>query len=107
MDRFAANALRTLGIATAVFVILGSGLLLLISLCFRSFSLSGHPEPPDPGNLAVSYAFMGGSVVALASGVFVIALLARGFVRTPDRSSGRLSSADGVAHTTSPRVAHL
>jgi hypothetical protein len=88
MDRFAANTLRTLGIiAVAICVILASGVLLLLGLCFASLSKmgTGHSNPGED-------LFVGGFFLAAVGvgGIFAIAYLARGYQRDLDRpATGR------------------
>jgi hypothetical protein len=90
MDRFAANTLRTLGIiAVAICVILASGVLLLLGLCFASLSKmgTGHSNPGE--DLFVGGFFLA-AVGVVVGGIFAIAYLARGYQRDPDRpANGR------------------
>jgi len=85
MDRFAANTFRTLGIiAVAVCVILASGVLLLLGLCFAAFSKmgTGHSNPGE--DLFVGGFFLA-ALAVLIGGIFAIARLARGYQRDPAR----------------------
>lgn len=90
MDRFAANTLRTLGIiAVAICVILASGVLLLLGLCFASLSKmgTGHSNPGE--DLFVGGFFLA-AVGVVVGGIFAIAYLARGYQRDLDRpANGR------------------
>jgi len=84
VDRFAANTLRTLGIiGVAISVILASGVLLLLALCFGALANYGHQ--PDPTTMDLAYCAGGAAVVVLVAGIFAVARLARGYVRDPDR----------------------
>src|SRR6266496_1370165 len=77
MERWAANTLRTLGIIlTAGFVLLGSGFLLLLSMCAAQGGFGGtkHPEQVVP--------YLFGATAVLALGVWFIAWLARGIFRS-------------------------
>jgi len=77
VERWAANTLRTLGIIlTAGFVLLGSGFLLLLSICAAQGGFGGtkHPEQVVP--------YLFGATAVLALGVWFIAWLARGIFRS-------------------------
>jgi len=81
MDRFAANTLRTLGIiATAICVILGCGVLLLLSICFSIIAKQGNSSDQSTGSALLLVTIVAG--IALVSvGVFIISTLAKGMVR--------------------------
>jgi len=85
MDRFAANTLRTLGIiAVAICVILASGVLLLVGLCFAALSKMNGAHSDPTADLLVGGAILA-AVVVLVGGIFAIAFLARGYLRDPQR----------------------
>jgi hypothetical protein len=85
MDRFAANTLRTLGIiVVAICVILASGVLLLVGLCFASLSKVGTGQS-NPGEDLFVGGFFLAAVGVVVGGIFAIAYLARGYQRDPDR----------------------
>jgi hypothetical protein len=85
MDRFAANTLRTLGIiAVAICVMLASGVLLLLGLCFASFSKMGTGHS-NPGEDLFVRGFFLAALAVLIGGIFAIASLARGYMRDPNR----------------------
>ncbi len=82
MERWAENTLRTLGIVvTAIFVIFGCLVLLLLALCFGALGSYGHPGQTDPQ----AQVFVVGAILAagvlIAMGIFVISMLARSMVR--------------------------
>lgn len=106
MDRFAANTLRTLGIiAVAIFVIVGSLVLVLLALCFGALANingSGHPDQQTVGLAA-------GAVLAaallIAGGVFIIARLSKGMVRDePEFSGSVVPHYPLVPETTQPEI---
>ncbi len=77
MERWAANTLRTIGIIlTAGFVLLGSGFLLLLSMCAAQGNFGGtkHPEQVVP--------YLLGAAAVLVLGVWFIVWLARGIFRS-------------------------
>jgi hypothetical protein len=77
MERWAANTLRTLGIIlTAGFVLLTSLFLLLLAMCASQGGIGGtkHPEQVVP--------YVTAAVVVLLLGIWLIAWLARGILRS-------------------------
>jgi len=88
MDRFAANTLRTLGIiAVAIAVILGSGLMLLMAFCAAAIANIGGHQQVSPAGMALIWAFIIASVAVPVGGIFLIAKIARGYLRDPNRPS--------------------
>src|SRR6266568_6469354 len=88
MERWAANTLRTIGIIlTAGFVLLGSGFLLLLSMCAAQGNFGGtkHPEQVVPYLLAAA--------AVLVLGVWFIVWLARGIFRSAVMTSPALAGA--------------
>jgi hypothetical protein len=85
VDRFTANTLRTLGIiAVAICVIVASGVLLLLGLCFAAMSKMGSGHS-DPGSDLFVGGFILAAIAVLIGGIFAIAKLARGYQRDPNR----------------------
>jgi hypothetical protein len=86
MERWAANTLRTLGIIlTAGLVLVGSLLLLLLSMCAAGGGFGGnkHPEQVVP--------YLVGAGLVLVLGIVVIVWLARGIFRS--MATGELAAA--------------
>jgi len=117
MDRFASNTLRTLAvIGAAVFVIVGSLVLLLIGLCFKAAARYGGPT--DTQDLGIYYAAIAIDVVFVIGGIIGIAIMARRLFRAnmhekdyslvppyplvPSGATPQLS-----AHTIPDVIAHL
>jgi hypothetical protein len=81
VDRFAANTLRTLGIVvTAICVILGCLVLLLLALCFGMLSGVGSTGRANPQTFTIAIGAVCAAAVLIAGGVSIIGVLARGMV---------------------------
>lgn len=82
MERWVENTFRTLGIlALSGFVLIASGLLLLLSICASGGSFSGTK------NSGAAFGYMLGAVVVFGLGVYSIVRLARGFFRSSSAGS--------------------
>ena len=79
MERWAANTLRTLGIVvTCAVVLIGSLLLLLLSLCAYGGGFEGGSQKhPDQAAL-----YLAGAIAVIAVGILIIAKLAKGIARS-------------------------
>ncbi len=89
MDRFASNTFRTLAIiGVAVFVIIGSLVVLFIGLCFRAFANYGGPEHYDPTGMAIFYAAIVIDAFLVTSGVVGIAAMTRSLIRSNKDKDG-------------------
>jgi len=89
MERWATNTLRVLGIVVLGHIVLGvSLLLLLLSICAWSGGFGGGAHQ-DQG-----VAFLAGAIAVLAVGIWIIARLARGVIR----SKGTISPEPNAAH---------
>ena len=77
MERWAANTLRTLGIIlTAGFVLITSLFLLLLSLCAAQGGIAGYKHPDQ------AVAYLAAAVAVIVLGIWLIAWLARGILRS-------------------------
>ncbi len=84
MDRFASNTLLTLGIiAVAIVVVLISGSLLLFALCASSLATWGGHQQISPADRAFIWGLIIVAALVLVGGMFLISLLARGYIRAP------------------------
>ncbi len=102
MERWAANTLRTLGIIlTAGFVLLGSGFLLLLSMCAAQGGFGGtkHPEQVVP--------YLFGAMAVLVAGVWFIVWLARGIFRSKAEAPLAEVPADVLSPSASSAPLHL
>jgi hypothetical protein len=82
MDQFASNTLRTLGIVViSIFVILASLALLLVGLCFGLIGGIGGSGHYDPKVVPIVVGAMAAAAVIIATGVIIVAKLAKGIVR--------------------------
>ncbi len=83
MDRFASNTFRTLAIiGVAVFVIIGSLVVLFIGLCFRALANAGGREHYDPTGTAIFYAAIVVDAFLVTGGVVDIAAMTRSLIRS-------------------------
>jgi len=88
MERWAENTLRAVGIAlVSAVMLIGSGVLLLLSICASGGSFSGtkHPE--------AGIGYLLAAIVVFGLGVYTIVRLARGFFRS---SNAGVSSQPGL-----------
>src|SRR5579864_3071772 len=77
MERWAANTLRTLGIIlTAGFVLITSLFLLLLSFCAAQGGIAGYKHPDQ------AVAYLAAAVAVIVLGIWLIAWLARGILRS-------------------------
>jgi hypothetical protein len=82
MDRFASNTLRTLAIiGAAVFVVIGSLVVLFIGFCFRALANGRDPSHSDPQGMAIFYAALIVDAVFVTGGVVGIAAMTRSLIR--------------------------
>ncbi len=89
MDRFASNTFRTLAIiGVAVFVIVGSLLVLFIGLCFRALANAGGREHYDPTGTAIFYAAIVIDAFLVTGGVVGIAAMTRSLIRSNKNKDG-------------------
>jgi len=98
MERWAANTLRVLGIVVLGHIVLGISLvLLLLSICSWGGGMEGG------GNHAEGVEFLVAAVGVLAIGIWIIARLARGIMRTTAAVAAEQSalSAGGTASAPS------
>lgn len=89
MDRFASNTFRTLAIiGVAVFVIIGSLVVLFIGICFRALANAGGREHYDPTGMAIFYAAIIIDAFFVAGGVVGIAAMTRSLIRSNKDKDG-------------------
>jgi len=90
MDRFASNTFRTLAIiGVAVFVIIGSLVVLFIGLCFRALANAGGPSHYDPSGMAIFYAAIILDAFFVTGGIIGIAAMTRSLIRSNQDGNDR------------------